>query len=310
MAEPTGSAPAGNPTPTPTPAPAPAPAPAAAPEPTPAPTPDPAPTPVPTGATPPPWIDSVPEGDTRTWAEAKGLQSGTFENVLKSYHNLEQVMGADKAGRTVVLLGDEPSPEQFSEFYTKLGRPKEATGYAWALPEGQTDTTRLDAMRATAHSLGITDKQFTGLADADLTFLAAQAQANTDQVAITAADAMTALKKEWGATFDQKVAGIDVAAEKLGFSKEHLEGLRSAMGPVEAMKFIDGLNTKMGDHDFDSGDPIVPGFLTPEQARLKLSELTSSKEFMDAWTDKMHPGHAAAVEKKAKLSRMVAGLTT
>lgn len=307
MAEAAGSAPAGNPTPTPTPDPTPDPTPVV--DPTPAPTPDPALAPAPGAGTPPPWIDSLPDGDTKTWAVTKGLQNGTIENVLGSYHNLERVMGADKAGRTVVLLGDEPTDEQTNEFFTKLGRPKEAKDYAFKLPEGETDTARLDAMRLSAHALGITDKQFTGLAEADGTFLAALAQANTDQAAISAADATAALKKEWGAAYDKKVAGIDVAAEKLGFSKEHLEGLRSAMGPVEAMKFVDGLNTRMGDHDFDSGDPVVPGFLTPEQARLKLSELTTSKEFMDAWTNKQHPGHAAAVEKKARLSRMVAGVT-
>ena len=104
------------------------------------------------------------------------------------------------------------------------------------------------------------------------------------------------------------MAGIDVAAHKLGFTEDQLGALRVAMGPVEAMKFVDGLNTKMGDHDFDEGEKIIPGHKTPEQAKEELDQLTMNKEFMDAWMDGAHPGHKTAVEKKASLARLVSGV--
>lgn len=255
-----------------------------------------------------PWVDSIQNADTKAWAESKGLNNGSFENVVKSYHNLEKLMGADRAGRTVTILGDDATPEQFSEFYNKLGRPKEAKEYTFVQPEGQ-GPERLEAMRGKAHALGITDAQFTGMAQADLEYMAGLQTTFDDDADILRIDAEAALKKEWGAAYDQKVTGINVAAEKLGFSQDQLAGLHAALGPVEAMKFVDSLNTKMGDHDFTEGVPNVSGMKTPEQARQELGELTMTKEFMDAWLDKAHPGHNAAVAKKATLAKFAAGDT-
>ena len=254
------------------------------------------------------WIEGVQDPSTKAWAEAKGLHNGSFENVVNSYHNLEKMVGADKAGRTVTMLGDDATQEQRDIFFNKLGRPEAAENYTVALPEGQTDDTRLVMMRNKAHELGISDKQFAGLAEADAAYIAAVGQGAVDEGAISAAAAEAQLRTEWGAAYDLKVAGIDVAAHKLGMTDEHLTGLRNAMGPVDAMKFVDGLNSKIGDHNFDMGEAVIPGHKTPEQAKQELGDLTMNKEFMDAWLDKGHPGHAAAVEKKAGLARLMTGI--
>jgi|DEB0MinimDraft_6_1074348.scaffolds.fasta_scaffold01677_9 hypothetical protein len=253
------------------------------------------------------WLDNVQDPATREWAEAKGLRNAPIDAALSSYHNLEKLMGADKAGRTVVLPGDDATPEQRAEFFNKLGRPEAPDKYSVALPEGTTDTTRLDMMREAAFEAGITDAQLAKLAEADQRYIETAIQSQADESVISAADAELQLKKEWGAAYDLKVAGIDVAASKLGFTEDHLNGLRNAMGPVEAMKFVDNLNTKMGDHNFDEGDDTMINHKTPAQAKQELSELTMNKDFMDAWTDRSHPGHAAAVEKKAALARLISG---
>ena len=254
------------------------------------------------------WLDGVTDPSTKAWAEAKGLQNGSFENVLGSYHNLEKMVGADKAGRTITLLGDDASSEERDAYFNKLGRPESAEQYSVALPEGAIDDTRLNMMRNKAHELGISDAQFSGLAEADAAYLSATQQGMTDKAAVSAVDAEAQLRTEWGAAFDLKVASIDVAAHKLGMSEDQLNGLREAMGPVEAMKFVDGLNTKMGDHNFDEGEKIIPGHKTPEQAEEEFKQLKMNKEFMDAWMDGMHPSHKTAVEKKAALSRLSAGI--
>ena len=254
------------------------------------------------------WIEGVQDPATKAWAEAKGLQNGSFENVLGSYHNLEKMVGADRAGRTITLLGDDASPEERDAYFNKLGRPESAAQYSVALPEGVTDDTRLNMMRNKAHELGISDAQFSGLAEADAAYISATVQGVNDKAVISAADAEAQLRTEWGAAFDLKVAGIDVAAHKLGMSDDQLNGLREAMGPVDAMKFVDNLNTKIGDHSFDEGEKIIPGHKTPEQAKEELDQLTMNKEFMDAWMDGAHPGHKMAVEKKASLARLVSGV--
>lgn len=255
----------------------------------------------------PTWLDGVQDPATKAWAEAKGLQNGNFENVVNSYHNLEKMVGADRAGRTVTLLNDTSTDTERSEFYNKLGRPENAENYSIALPEG-VDDTRLVMMRNKAHELGITDSQFQGLAEADAAYLETITQGAADDQAISAADAEAELRRDWGAAYDLKMAGIDVAAQKLGFTNDELVAMHSAMGPVAAVKFVDRLNTKIGEHDFDEGETVIPGHMTPEQAKTALTELSMNKDHMDAWLDRTHPAHKAAVEKKASLSRLVTGI--
>ena len=254
-----------------------------------------------------PWIDNVQNPEVRTWAESKGLHNGTFENVLGSYHNLEKLMGADKAGRTITLLGDDATPEQQNDFYTKLGRPSDAKEYGLVPAEGH-DSSFADWAGGVFHEAGLTTKQSQLLAEKWGAYTTQITQDSVDTETLSRDEAVTSLKKEWGAAYDMKVAGIDVAASKLGLTGEHLTALHSAMGPVEAMKFVDSLNTKIGDHEWDGGESISPNHKTPEQARVELSELSMNKEFMDAWLEKTHPGHNAAVEKKAGLSRMASGI--
>ncbi len=288
MTEETGSAEAGNPAEASAPA-APAPAPVAAAAPAPA-----------------PWIEGVQDADLRGWAENKGLQAGTFENVLNSYHNLEKLMGQDKAGRTVQLLSDDSTPDQRADFYNKLGRPEQADAYSFKLDDGA-DTARLDAMRTKAHELGITDAQFSGMAQADIEYLSSVQQRNVDDNGVASRDAVAALEREWGAAFEQNVEQVDRTAKTLGISEDQLNGLRSAMTPVEAMKFIHQLGTKLGDDKMITGES-VGGLLTPATARQQLGELQMNKDFTEAWLDKQHPGHKAALEKKAALSRMASGI--
>ncbi len=255
-----------------------------------------------------PWIDNVSNPDTRAWAEAKGLQNGTIDNVLGSYHNLEKLMGADKAGRTVTLLGDDATDDQRNEFYTRLGRPEDATGYGLAPPEGQ-DGAFAEWASNTFHAAGLSGAQAAMIAEAWETHRTTTEQGVTEAEQLSATNAEATLKKEWGAAYEQKLKGIDTAAAKLGFTQAQLEGLRASMGPVGAMKFVDSLNTQLGDHDFDYGEVQQTNLKTPEQARQELSELSMNREFTEAWLDKQHPGHAAAVSKKQLLAKQAAGVS-
>ena len=253
-------------------------------------------------------LDSFEDSSLAEYATTKGFDKAGFEGVVKSYSHLEKMMGADKAGRTVTLLGDDATPEQKSEFFGKLGRPESADKYSFALPEGA-DTTRLDALRTTAHELGLSDAQFNGLATADAEYNGSAAEEGESNNALAAKEAETSLRKEWGAAYDNRVAGIDAAAKSLSIGDDQLNGLRDAMGPVEAMKFVDNLAVQLRDDSVDLGTSQISGLKTPEQAKQDMGELQMSKEFMDAWLDRQHPGHAAAVAKKTSLAKMMTGMT-
>ena len=249
-------------------------------------------------------LASIQNENLRGWAETKGFQNGTTENVLNSYRNLEKLFGADKAGHTIMLPTDDTTPVQHSEFFTKLGRPEEAVGYELKPAEGE-DTKFAEWAGATFHKAGLSKVQATAIASAWAEFSGAHIQTSKDDAEIATTNATAALKKEWGAAFDQKVAKIDQTAAALGMTDDQLTGLRTAMGSVEAMKFVDSLGAQIGDDVIESGEGQVTGLMTPAAARAALDVLTGNKEFNEAWLDKMHPNHKNVVARKSELSRMI-----
>lgn len=254
-----------------------------------------------------PWIDSVGDADLKGWAEKKGLQNGTFENVLGSYHNLEKMMGADKAGRTVTLLNEGATPEEVNDFYTKLGRPEEPTGYEIPVPDGATPEFA-DWAQGVFHDAGLSKAQSDKVATAWAEYVGGKQQETTDIQEIAVTDATNALKKEWGAAYDANVGLVDRAALKLGMTDDQLSALSQSMGGPAAMKFVHGLAMQMGDHGVDEGDSVNTGAMTPQAAQNELDTLMGSKEFQEAWLDRGHPNHRNVVERKAQLARMMTGI--
>jgi len=255
------------------------------------------------------WIEGVSDPDIRAYAETKGFHNTTVDNVVKSYQNLEKIMGADKAGRTVVLPGLDADEQTLGDFYTKLGRPEKADGYELPVPEGD-DGKMADWAKGVFYEAGLSDKQAKMVAEKWNEYVGGAVATASEQSQAASQEAESTLKKEWGAAFDQKVAGIARAAKQLGMSDDQLTGLRNSMGPVAAMKFVDNLASKLGEAPMDN-DYINPtgGMLTPAAAKVELSKLSLDKEFMTAWLDRSHPSHKWAMEKKQNLSKMASGIS-
>src|ERR1700748_763608 len=113
------------------------PAPSSSPAPAPSqsqPTAQPAPSGLPQAAPPSGWWDSVKDPAIKEWAANKKFPDA--ESALKSYSNLEQLMGADKAGRTVMTPKDDTDVEGWKALGTKLGVPANAEEYKLPVPEG------------------------------------------------------------------------------------------------------------------------------------------------------------------------------
>lgn len=118
------------------------------------------------------WYDGLPD-DLKGLAEVKGWKDPA--DALKSYKNLEEFMGADKAGRGLILPKDENDRQAFDKIYERLGRPEKAEDYALAdflkengdnqLEEDETyDENMLNAMSGIFHEAGLSKKQGQSLA--------------------------------------------------------------------------------------------------------------------------------------------------
>jgi|TARA_Y100000310_G_scaffold321795_2_gene379948 hypothetical protein len=251
------------------------------------------------------FLSTVEDDDLRSWAESKGLSAP--DQALSSYRNLEKVFGADKAGRTVVLLGDEPTPEEQSDFYTRLGRPKDPKGYEFTAPEGA-DPAFSEEAKVKFHELGLTAHQAEGLAEwynGQVSTMTESAEAQyKEQIDIDTAS----LRKEWGAAYDKNVGAAKSATKEFGLDEAQVDGLEASLGFGGLMRFMHSLGSRLGEDTVDgSEDNVGSGLMTPESAKQAMLELNGSKEWFDAWMDKDHPGHAAAVAKKQRLSKMMIG---
>ena len=249
-----------------------------------------------------PFYSKFQNEDLRGFVENKGVKEP--EQLASMYHNLEKMFGADKAGRTVVLPGPDADADAMGEFYGKLGRPETAEGYALPVPEGQ-DGAMAEWAGGVFHKHGLTPAQAQGVAAEWNNHVATMSGASQEANEQMAAAAETELRREWGAAFEQKMTGMDSTAAALGINNEHLLGLRSAMGPAAALRFVDQLATKLGEDMVVNGES-AEGALTPSAAIEAMNAMWGDPETYKALMDRGHPKHKAMVAKKSALAQQAA----
>jgi len=254
------------------------------------------------------WVTNIQDEGIRGWAESKGFQDTTPENALKSYRSLEQVFGADKSGHTVKLLGQNSSEEEISSFYTKLGRPDEATNYGFNAPEGQAPEFA-NAAKDKFFELGLSDKQAMGLSDWWNDQSSNMTQQTETQYNDSVAKDMEDLKAEWGAAYDQNVGLAKSAAAKFGFTTEEIDALEEAKGFKTIMSSMHKLAVGTGQDTIEGNKDNVSGnVMAPAQAQVELDRLMMDKSNQDAMFNKMHPLHNDFMLRKERLAKMVAGV--
>jgi len=100
---------------------------------------------------------------TREWVKTR--HEGDVLKLAKQAYELDQF-----AGRAVQIPGDEATDEDWSKFWSKLGRPEDATGYQFKVPENLPETVPYnedlaDKFKGKAHELGLAPKQASALHD-------------------------------------------------------------------------------------------------------------------------------------------------
>ena len=65
-----------------------------------------------------PWFAGFQNAEAKTFVESKGFKDP--ESLVTSYANMEKLLGADRAGRTVVLPKDANDAEGLKAFRAKM----------------------------------------------------------------------------------------------------------------------------------------------------------------------------------------------
>ena len=244
------------------------------------------------------WTSSLPEAQ-KMFVNQKGFKDPGM--VLDSYKNLETLMGAPKE-RLVKMPEKADDAAGWNEVYDKLGRPKAASEYTFKVPEGVTaDPNSTKFAQDLFHKAGLTKAQGEAIAN-EWNNYAVEADKGAAQARIAqAAVEKTALTKEWGGAWNDKVKACAAAMQSFGLDAAAVTKLESALGYSATMKFLSDIGSKVGESKFVTGDGsgAFQGSMTPDQARAVLAE----KRKDSAWTAKYVSGDSAAREEMAKIMR-------
>jgi len=251
-----------------------------------------------------PWgttVEGIEDTELRGWVENKGFTGA--DKMADSYRNLERLMGADKAGRTIVMPGEDASDADYGEFYGKIGRPDTAADYSIATPDGG-DPAFAEWAKGTFHELGLSSKQAEGLTEKWNSFTGEMNENQLTQYSGQVEEDDLALKKEWGAAYDKNINVSKAAAREFGLDGKTIEGMEKVMGFKGLMTFMQKVGSKLGEDSFDTGK-TQDGFgtMTPAAAMSAIADL----KLDDSFRSKLLGGDRDAQAKMDRLHRYAGG---
>jgi hypothetical protein len=250
----------------------------------------------PDGASPVAWLPGA-DVQTATYAQVRGWTGP--DQVVESYRNLEKLLGADRAGNTVVIPGEKATPEDMGKFYDRLGRPSDAAGYKVELPKAGGDPEFMKQATGWFHELGLSQRQGKGLADKWNGYVESQVRTSQEQTAATFKEQDAALKMTWGQAYQQNLNQAQAAVRGLGVTPEQVDHLAAAMGHKATMEFFQKIGSRMSESEFASGETRQPfgAAMTPDQAKLEIKDLMKDGDFVE----KIRRGDKEAQERWTRL---------
>ena len=249
----------------------------------------------------PTWYGSIEDAELKSWVENKGFADPA--TALKSYRNLETMMGKDRLS--------VPDPEKLTEWdgWDALGAPKEATEYKEKvkmpeLPEGMA----LDeGLVAQAFETGAAQRIPANHMQ-EMLNLYAEHQKGLYEVAKQADEAdraeLTALYTEWGDQADVMKDAARRAGNFFGLDGETLEEMNGALGSAKMMKAFAQMGKSMQEGGMIGGNS---GGLSPEMARQEMAKFRADPVAVEAVRDAGHPRHAEFKRRFDELSKASMG---
>ena len=221
-----------------------------------------------------------------------------FGSFVKSHVHLNKLVGAEPR----VPPAGAP-PDLWAKFWSALGRPDTPDQYQITAPEGRTvDDKMMAGFRKAAHDIGLTSSQAAKLAEWHFTSVTEAEDAIAADLAATTERVDRELRREYGQAYENNIRLATKLAQDVG-GPELLQWFEKGEGnnPVVIRTFVK-LARMMGEDRLGTSRPSDFG-RTPAEAQAEIGRLNFDKEFQSALHNSEHPGHVAAVERKAALYR-------
>lgn len=250
------------------------------------------------------WLDSIPEvyrGDHNVTKYA------SMDDFVKSHLGLVSKVGVP----SVPVPQDGWTPEQWSEFYQKLGRPESAEKYDIQRPEVpdgvQYDEALEKWFRETAHKSGITQKQAKALFEDYTKFSlervsaqGAEAQQQQESRAAEIKKGIDTIKQEHGDKYPAMIDAAQKAVKQFGGEElaNHLNETGLGNDP-QLIRFFIKLGSTLMEDTFRSGSTFRAGNVNKSagEALAEIGTLKSDKNFQATLMNKSANGHSEAVKR-------------
>lgn len=241
------------------------------------------------------FIATLPE-DVRNEPSLRNFRD--VGDLAKGYVNAQKLIGT----RRVPAPDANWTDQQWSDFYSQVGRPETADKYTLPqvqLEEGLTvDKDKVLKIQQHLHKLGLSDKQFRGVMEYYFGTLNDAAKAEKNARDASRSQAEQSLKAEWGPKYDAQVELARATLSKFGDEEfvKHMEATGIGNDP-RLIKMLQKVGSMMLEDSSRRGGGD-PNFLVNDRSKA-LQEIENKKsdpEFMRAYGDKNHPGHKAAVD--------------
>lgn len=241
------------------------------------------------------WYDGFQDVATKEWLGAYGEAYPNPEAVATKALNLEKFIGAEKSGRGVITPKPDAKPEEWQEFYRKVGSvPDKPDGYK--LPAALDATTAaamsadpmVAAFREHAHKTGMPPMFFESAMQWYISTAQGKEQGMVDDYSAKAEQDIADLKNEWkGVEYDKNTELGRRASQQFIPHKnqdefeDKLTRIEGALGTKETLKLFASIGAALGEHGFEGGDGGggMGGAMTPASARVRISQLKSDSSF-------------------------------
>ena len=249
------------------------------------------------------WRDSL-SPDLRSNPTLSSIKD--VESLAQEHVNVQKLIGTEKIARPK----DDWTDEQYSEFYTKLGRPADAADYdleGIERPDIPWDDGFEESMIGVMHKAGLSNSQVNQLMSGYMESVGGQHKAASGEMNQNREAGISDLRNEWGKSFD---AQIDLAKRAFmsgaGENFESVAGLQLADGGKlgdhpSIIRAFAALGGKMNEHGLVGGSS-VRSTASPSEASSEKSKLMNDTKFIEAYTNANNPENGAAVKRMNDLT--------
>lgn len=242
------------------------------------------------------WVKGLPD-EIREIATDKGWK--TPMDAIASYRSLERIMGAEKAGRPVVVLpGDEADDDAWKGVYDQLGRPEKAEGYGLDKLEGA-DPDFSKWAGETFLEAGVSERQATSIAEKWQAYQAELATREEAQFTERAEREFAELKKDWGQDFDSKIELGRRFAAQAGIDADKLASIERVLGTKDLLSMFANMGARLGEDAMPAGRQRAEVQATRETALQEITKLKGDRDFQQ----KLSKGDQSATERWDRLHK-------